>query len=66
MSAKYAILKDNLIVNIIVADADFIEQFYPEAILCTENFGVGDGYADGKFFSNSVISDSVVEDAETL
>lgn len=65
MSHRYAIVQDNVIVNIIVADENFITEFYPDAILCQANVGVGDGYADGQFFSNSNTITEIVDDLET-
>jgi hypothetical protein len=65
MSDRYAIVKDNLIVNLIVADKSLVDKFYPDAILCFDGVGVGDGYADGEFFSNS-IAVVIEEDGETL
>lgn len=65
MSDRYAIVKDNLIVNVIVADKSFIDEFYPDAVLCADSVGVGDGYADGEFFSNS-IAVVIEDDGEAL
>ena len=65
MSDRWAIVENDLIINVIVADKDFIAANYSNAILCNENVGVGDGYADGEFFSNS-IAVVIEEDGETL
>ena len=65
MLDRWAIIKDDLIVNVIVADKDFVATNYPDAILCFDGVGVGDGYADGEFFSNS-IAVVIEEDGETL
>ena len=55
---RYAEIKDNQIVNVIVADQDFIYAHKPDAIECPEFVGVGDKYEDGEF-SRVVV---VVED----
>jgi len=46
---RYAIIKDELIANTIVASADFIADNFPDAIICPDEFGVGDKYVDGAF-----------------
>jgi hypothetical protein len=55
---RYAEIKNNRIVNVIVADQDFIDAHQPDAIECPEFVGVGDKYEDGEF-SRIVV---VVED----
>jgi hypothetical protein len=47
--ARYAIIENTLVVNIIVADADFIAQNKPDAIECPQWIGVGDKYENGEF-----------------
>ncbi len=63
---RYAEIKDNRIVNVIVADQDFIDAHKPDAIECPEFVGVGDKYEDGEFSRvvNIVVPDEA--DAETL
>lgn len=46
---RYAIIKDDIIENVIVADADFINVYYPDAIECPVAFGVGDKYENETF-----------------
>jgi hypothetical protein len=46
---RYAIIKDDIIENVIVADQDFATANYPDAIECPDTFGVGDSYIDGEF-----------------
>ena len=55
---RYAIVKDNFIVNLIVADEDFIAANYPDAVQCDESVGVGDKYEDGVFTRVVVIADA--------
>ena len=47
--AKYAIIEEEIIVNIFIADEDFVAVNYSDAIICPDGFGVGDRYSDGKF-----------------
>lgn len=47
--ANYAIIENETIVNVIVADAEFIAAHYPDAVVCAESFGVGDEHKKGKF-----------------
>lgn len=49
---RYAIIENDIIINIIVADKDFIKEHYSNAIECPASFGVGDGYDGKKFYSN--------------
>lgn len=65
MSGRYAIIENNTIVNVINADEQFISEHYPEAILCADNVGVGDGYIDGQFISNS-LAEVIETNGETL
>lgn len=61
---KYAIITNDVIENVIVADSDFIDAHYPDAIECPDGFGVGDGYKDGEFYRNQVIAE--VDELETI
>ena len=61
---RYAIVEDNTIVNLIVADADFIAAHYPDAIECDAAVGVGDKYEDGEF--TRVVNIVTEDDSETL
>jgi hypothetical protein len=50
MSAKrFAVLEGENVINVIVADSDFIAQHYPAAIECADEVSVGWCY-DGKDF----------------
>ena len=62
---KYAEIKDNIITNVLIADADFIAQHKPNAIECPDFIGVGDKYDDGQFTRvvNPIIEQ---DDPETL
>jgi hypothetical protein len=55
---KYAIVKNGIIENVIVADAAFIEAQNLDAIECPEGFGVGDGYANGEFFRITAVTEA--------
>jgi len=46
---RYAEIKDAQIINVIVADAEFIAENKPEAIECPNWVGVGDKYENGEF-----------------
>ncbi len=61
--ARYAIIKDNKIHNVIVCDEDFKDQNYADAILCPEEFGVGDLY-ENEVFERVIIV--MPNDDETL
>jgi hypothetical protein len=61
---RYAIITNDVIENVIVADLDFIDAHYPDAIECPEGFGVGDGYKDGEFFRIQVIAEA--DELETI
>lgn len=60
---RYAIIKNDIIENVIVADQEFISANYPEAIECPDEFGVGDACINGEF---SRVLNIVIDDAETL
>ncbi len=61
---RYAIIKNDTIENVIVADQEFILSNYPEAIECPDWVGVGDKYEDGEFSRVVVIVE--IDEAETL
>jgi hypothetical protein len=46
---RYAEIENDLVINVIIADSDFIAEHKPEAIECPDFIGVGDKYIDGKF-----------------
>lgn len=50
---NWAILENNIVKNIIVADETFIATHYPDAILATEPCGVGWTF-DGEKFIDGV------------
>ena len=50
---RYAIIENDVIVNVIVADKKFIKDNNLNAVEC-DGFGVGDKYIDGEFISNQV------------
>lgn len=56
---RYAIIENEIIINIIVADKKFIKDNYPNAIEC-EGFGVGDKFIDGEFVSGQTIVDETL------
>lgn len=63
---RYAEIKDNEVINVIIADESFIAEYKPDLIECPDFVGVGDKYEDGEFSRvvNIVIPDEA--DAETL
>jgi hypothetical protein len=46
---RYAEIQDTEIINVIVADEQFINEHKPNAIECPDWVGVGDKYEDGQF-----------------
>jgi len=48
---RYAIVKDGLVDNIIVAEQDFVNNNYPDAILLSDDdfVNLGYTYSEGKF-----------------
>jgi hypothetical protein len=46
---RYAIIEDLIIKNIIIADENFIAEYYPNAIQCPDTFNIGDKYENGEF-----------------
>lgn len=54
---KYAIIKNNVVVNVIVAEQDFIDEHYPDAILLDNesNAGIGYIYENNKFIEPEII-----------
>lgn len=47
--ARYAIIENNKVINIIEADANFIENYEKETVLVDENVSIGYDYIDGEF-----------------
>lgn len=52
----FAIIEGQEVVNTIVAEQDFIDQHFPDAVDITNNPGVsvGWGYVDGQFIDTSI------------
>ncbi len=46
---RYAIIENEIIINVITADEEVVALTYPDAIICPDEFGVGDRYSDGQF-----------------
>ena len=38
---RYAIIENNIVVNIIVANQDFIDANYPSAVACNDSVNIG-------------------------
>ena len=64
---KFAIIKNNIVENIIKADQKFILDFYPDAINVDQiSCGIGWSY-DGKTFTEPIVEEIEKSvDAETL
>lgn len=62
---RYAELDGTKIINVIVADEDFIAEHKPDAIECPDFVGVGDKYENGQFERVVVIVPDEL-DAETV
>ena len=59
---RYAIIENDLVINIIVADEDFIEAHNLNAVAYTDEASIGAIYKDGIFTpTNSVIMEDVTE-----
>jgi hypothetical protein len=60
---KYAIIKDNKVINIIVADEQFIAEHYADAIELDETAGIGWTYIDGVFIAPEPL---IVDETEVI
>lgn len=65
MSARYGLIENETIVNVIVASKEFIEEFYPNYIELDDFASTGDSYINGKSFRPE-ITNPRIDDAETL
>jgi hypothetical protein len=72
MSAKrYAVLENETVVNVIVADSKFIKEHYSTAIECSDEVSIGWCH-DGENFYIPVyevedkLNNEVVDEAETI
>lgn len=49
---KFAIIENDVVVNVIAADQDFVDKHYPDAINVDDVFcGIGWSYIDGEFIA---------------
>jgi hypothetical protein len=48
---RYAIIENELVINIIVAEQDFIDVYYPDAIECNNGVNIGHIYKDDNFIA---------------
>lgn len=46
---KFGIIENELIVNVIIADQEFIDLNYPEAVEVPDHINRGDSFIDGEF-----------------
>ena len=53
---RYAIIENELVINIIVAEPDFVEQNYPKAIECNDGVNIGHIYKDDNFIAPAPIT----------
>jgi len=60
---RYAIVENELVINIIVAEQDFIDAHYPDAIECNDGVNIGHIYKDDNFIAPPPI---VIPPDETL
>lgn len=59
---RYAIIENDIVINIIVANQEFVDQYYPAAInVDGVDCGIGWSYIDGEY-----IAPIVEDDSETL
>jgi hypothetical protein len=62
---KYAIVENKNIINVIEANEDFINNYYPNAILLDDDSQVSIGWTyDGKAFKNTIVM--VADETETI
>lgn len=55
MSVKYAVVENDIVINVILADEYFVSNNLPNAILCPDEIGVGDLYVNGEFSLNRIV-----------
>jgi hypothetical protein len=48
---RYAIIENELVINIIVAEQDFIDAHCPDAIECNDGVNIGHIYKDNNFIA---------------
>jgi hypothetical protein len=46
---RYAFIEDKIVTNIIVAEQDFIDAHYPDAVECGDDVNIGHIYDKKKF-----------------
>lgn len=63
---RYAIIENEIIVNVFIADEEFIHKNNIDAIECPEQFCVGDNYINGEFILNRISVPEVEDNAEAL
>ena len=57
--AKYAVIENNKVINLIEADENFAEVYDKEIVLTEGNVGIGSDYINGKFsYTKPPISES--------
>lgn len=64
---RYAIVENGIVVNVIVAEQDFIDENYPDAIPLSDEdrAGLSYTYENGKFIEPEIIVPTVI-DAEVV
>lgn len=64
---RYAIVENGIVVNVIVAEQDFINDHYPDAILLSDEdrAGLNYTYENGKFIEPEIIITPII-DAEVV
>ena len=46
---RYAIIENKIVTRTIIADQDFVDQFYPDAVECDDEVNIGHFYDKKKF-----------------
>ena len=64
--AKYAIIENNEVINVIVADAKFIKEAKIAAIECAEEVCSGWKFIDNEFIAPEPIYNLDVDDSQTM
>lgn len=60
--ARWAIVENDVVINIIIADTDFAKHYFPNAINVDDlECGVGAIYKDGSFITSFLSVEEIIE-----
>lgn len=66
MVNRYAVIDNQMVINVIVADEDFILANYPEAVLCSDDVCPGWAHDGETFYIPEQPQPMVIDEAETI